>query len=278
MDRVAIDDAQIIPIDNIAPGVRGLRIAFVNVFALTHPDGSWSLIDAALPFSSSHIKSWAEKHFSTPPNSLILTHGHFDHVSAAKDLAESWDIPVYAHFLEFPYLTGQKEYPKPNVGAGGGMMTLLSPLYPRSPIDVGERLIALPKEDSPAAAPSSENLQGLSSLPGWQILHTPGHTPGHVSFFRPADRTLVVGDAFCTTKPESFFEAAVAQSAELHGPPSYFTSDWKAASASVRRLASLDPVTVAPGHGKPLGGPDVAIALRKLAAEFENIAVPENVQ
>jgi hypothetical protein len=46
----------------------------------------------------------------------------------------------------------------------------------------------------------------------------------------------------------------------------------------VRRLASLDPVTVAPGHGKPLGGPDVAIALRKLAAEFENIAVPENVQ
>jgi glyoxylase-like metal-dependent hydrolase (beta-lactamase superfamily II) len=278
VDKVAIDDEQIIPMENVAPGVRGLRIAFVNVYALTHPDGSWSLIDAALPFSASPIKNWAEKHFSTPPNSLILTHGHFDHVSAAKDLAESWDIPVYAHLLEFPYLTGQKEYPKPNVQAGGGMMTLLSPLYPRSPIDIGERLVALPNEDSVAGASDSGSLPDLPGLPGWQILHTPGHTPGHVSFFRPADRTLIVGDAFCTTKPESFFEAAVAQNAELHGPPSYFTSDWTAASASVRRLAGLDPVTVAPGHGKPLGGPDVASALRKLAAAFENIAVPDNVR
>jgi glyoxylase-like metal-dependent hydrolase (beta-lactamase superfamily II) len=278
MDKVEIDRKQVIPIDNIAPGLRGLRIAFVNVFALTHPDGSWSLIDAALPFSASHIKNWAEKHFSTPPNSLILTHGHFDHVSAAKDLAEAWDIPVYAHLLEFPYLTGQKEYPKPNVGAGGGMMSLLSPLYPRSPIDIGERLVALPQEDNARDAAESESLADLPGLPGWKILHTPGHTPGHVSFFRPSDRTLVVGDAFCTTKPESFFEAAVVQNPELHGPPAYFTADWRAASALVRRLASLDPVIVAPGHGKPLGGPDVPGALRKLAAEFENIAVPENVR
>ena len=68
------------------------------------------------------------------------------------------------------------------------------------------------------------------------------------------------------------------QNAELHGPPAYFTSDWTAASASVRRLARLNPAIVAPGHGKPLGGPDVASALRKLAAAFENIAVPENVR
>jgi glyoxylase-like metal-dependent hydrolase (beta-lactamase superfamily II) len=258
--------------------VRGLRIAFVNVFALTHPDGSWSLIDAALPFSASHIRNWAEKHFSNPPNSLILTHGHFDHVSAAKDLAESWDIPVYAHLLEFPYLTGEKEYPKPNVGAGGGMMTLLSPLYPRSPINIGERLVALPNQESGRGDSDSGSLADLPGLPGWKILHTPGHTPGHVSFFRPADGTLIVGDAFCTTKPESFFDAAVAQNPELHGPPSYFTSDWTAASASVRRLARLNPAIVAPGHGKPLGGPDVAGALRKLAAAFENIAVPENVR
>jgi glyoxylase-like metal-dependent hydrolase (beta-lactamase superfamily II) len=278
MDKIEIDDKQIIPIDDVASGVRGLRIAFVNVFALTHPDGSWSLIDAALPFSASHIKNWAEKHFCNPPNSLILTHGHFDHVGAAKELAESWDIPVYAHLLEFPYLSGQKEYPKPNVGAGGGMMTLLSPLYPRSPINIGERLVALPNQESGRGDSDSGNLADLPRLPGWKILHTPGHTPGHVSFFRPADETLIVGDAFCTTKPESFFDAAVAQNPELHGPPSYFTSDWTAASASVRRLARLNPAIVAPGHGKPLGGPDVAGALRKLAAAFENIAVPENVR
>jgi glyoxylase-like metal-dependent hydrolase (beta-lactamase superfamily II) len=49
--------------------------------------------------------------------------------------------------------------------------------------------------------------QSLAEVGGWTPLHTPGHTPGHVSFFRESDRTLLVGDAFCTTKPESFFEA-----------------------------------------------------------------------
>ncbi len=263
MDGVEIADEQVVPLEEIAPGVKGLRIVFVNVFGVTHPDGSWSLIDAALPLSASRIRSWAKKEFGGPPNALILTHGHFDHVSAAKELAEGWGIPIYAHPLEFSYLTGEKEYAPPNVGAGGGMMSLLSPLYPRKPIDVGERLLALPEGS-------------LSEMPGWEVMPTPGHTPGHVSFFRAEDRTLLVGDAFCTTKPESFFEAALAQQPELHGPPAYFTLDWASAGRSVRRLAELEPRIVAPGHGKALAGAEVAGALQKLAAEFEEAAVPEN--
>ena len=268
MDGIEIGNEQVVSLDEVGPGVRCLRIIFVNVFGVTHPDGSWSLIDAALPLSASRIKNWAEKEFGRPPNALILTHGHFDHVSAAEELAEDWDIPIYAHPLEFPYLTGQKEYAAPNVGAGGGMMSLLSPLYPRKPIDVGKRLHTLPF--------GMVGPEELPEMPGWQILHTPGHTPGHVSFFRPSDRTLLVGDAFCTTKPESFFEAALAQETELHGPPSYFTSDWDAARRSVEQLAQLDPLILAPGHGKPLAGAEIPAALRKLAAEFDRAAVPEN--
>lgn len=149
-------------------------------------------------------------------------------------------------------------------------MSLLSPTYPRGPIDLRPRLQALP-EGGPASPFST-----LPALPRWQVWHTPGHTPGHVSFFRPEDGTLLVGDAFCTTKPESFFEAAVAQQPELHGPPSYFTSDWNLARQSVRRLAELAPNVVAPGHGKPLAGGNVADALRTLAAKFDGVAVPEN--
>ncbi|MEA2262069.1 MAG: hypothetical protein QOJ51_4894 [Acidobacteriaceae bacterium] len=276
MEGVAIADEQVTSLDDIATDVCGLRIAFVNVFGVTHVDGSWSLIDAALPFSAVYIRKWAEKRFGTPPSALILTHGHFDHVSAAKDLAEGWNIPIYAHPLEFPYLTGQKQYPKPNLGAGGGMMTLLSPLYPRGPIDVGNWLIPLAEGEDGAALYGLAKLQDLPELPGWKVLHTPGHTPGHVSFFRPSDRTLRVGDAFCTTKPESFFEAALAQHPELHGPPSYFTSDWDAARTSVQRLASLSPTILAPGHGKPLAGDDVPLKLRKLSQDFDRIAVPAN--
>jgi glyoxylase-like metal-dependent hydrolase (beta-lactamase superfamily II) len=144
------------------------------------------------------------------------------------------------------------------------MMTLLSPLYPRGPIDVGNRLIPLAEGEDGAALSGLAKLQELPELPEWKVLHTPGHTPGHVSFFRPSDRTLLVGDAFCTTKPESFFEAALAQHPELHGPPSYFTSDWDAARTSVQRLANLSPSILAPGHGKPLAGDDVPRKLRKL--------------
>jgi glyoxylase-like metal-dependent hydrolase (beta-lactamase superfamily II) len=278
MDGIPISEDQVLSIDDIAEGVRGLRIVFVNVFAVTHADGSWSLIDAALPLSASHIRSWAEKHFSNPPNALILTHGHFDHVSAARELAEEWNIPIYAHSLEVPYLSGREEYPEPNVGAGGGIMTLLSPLYPRGPIDVGSRLVAFSNGNDGVIYSGLPKLRDLPEMPGWKILHTPGHTPGHVSLFRPSDRTLLVGDAFCTTKPESFFEAAIAQNPELHGPPSYFTSAWDAARISVQQLASLEPNILAPGHGKPLAGDDVASSLHKLSEDFVEIAVPENEQ
>lgn len=98
-----------------------------------------------------------------------------------------------------------------------------------------------------------------------------------MSFFRDADRTLIVGDAFCTTPAESFFAANFSQPAELHGPPSYFTSDWLSAKSSMRKLSSLNPNTVAPGHGKPLSGPEVASGLRTLAENFERAAVPKNV-
>lgn len=265
--EVPVPQSLTVPLDDVAEGVRGLRIGFVNVFAVTHASGSWTLVDTGVPYSAGHIRHWAEKHFSRPPLAIVLTHGHFDHVSAAGELAGAWDIPIYAHPLEEPYLTGKKEYPAPNPGVGGGLMALLSPIYPRGPVNVGERLRLFSFDGTIAES---------GEMPEWQILHTPGHTPGHVSFYRPADQTLLVGDAFCTTKPESFFDAAVTQTPELHGPPAYFTSDFAAAAQSIRKLAALQPRILAPGHGKPLAGVEVQSKLAQLAAEFEAEVKTEN--
>jgi glyoxylase-like metal-dependent hydrolase (beta-lactamase superfamily II) len=112
-------------------------------------------------------------------------------------------------------------------------------------------------------------------MPGWRWLHTPGHTAGHISLFREADRTLVVGDAFCTTKQESLL-AILSQRPELHGPPAYFTTDWDAARDSVRRLAALEPAHVAPGHGQPMAGAAVSVALHQLADRFDEVARPSH--
>jgi glyoxylase-like metal-dependent hydrolase (beta-lactamase superfamily II) len=247
----------IVPLDHVAEGIEGLRIAFVNVFGIRHTDHHWTLIDAGIPYSGTLIRDWAEKHFGAPPVGIVLTHGHFDHVSAAGELADEWNVPIYAHELEAPYLTGEKEYPSPNAGAGGGLMSLLSSIYPRGPVNLSSRLHLLFSND-----------QEIKVLPNWQIIPTPGHTPGHISFFRGADRTLIAGDAFCTTKPESFFDAAVTQPPELHGPPAYFTSNWDDAAISIRRLSLLRPHILAPGHGRPLAGAEVEQKFGEFASEF----------
>jgi glyoxylase-like metal-dependent hydrolase (beta-lactamase superfamily II) len=257
--RSEVSESMVTPMEEVAVGVEGLRIAFVNIFGMATANGGWALIDSGLPFSAGLIRSWAERRFGGPPSSIILTHGHFDHVSGAADLAQAWGIPIYAHPLEFPYLTGKKEYPPPNVDAAGGLMAWLSPMYPRGPVDLSRWLRPL------ATGPGAED---VTPAPGWEILHTPGHTPGHISLFRSTDRALLVGDAFCTTKPESFFEAAIAQIPELHGPPAYFTADPQQASRSIRMLANLHPCILAPGHGRPLAGVAVEDKLEQLAALY----------
>jgi glyoxylase-like metal-dependent hydrolase (beta-lactamase superfamily II) len=143
------------------------------------------------------------------------------------------------------------------------MMARMSKLYPRQPIDIHEHVHELPQDGS------------IPSLPGWRWVHTPGHTAGHVSLFRDADRTLIVGDAFCTTRQESFF-AVATQKPELHGPPAYFTTDWDAARESVQRLASLRPANIAPAHGQPMAGDDANRALGELARRFDDVARPEH--
>ena len=77
-----------------------------------------------------------------------------------------------------------------------------------------------------------------------------------------------MGDAFCTTKPESFFDAAILQPAELHGPPAYFTVDWNEALRSIRRLSGLNAETLAPGHGRALAGAEVSQKLSQFAAKI----------
>ncbi len=263
MDKISIPEEDVVAMDRIAMQVHGLRVLIVNVYGIARSSGDWALVDCGLPYSTGRIRRWAEQHYGRPPESILLTHGHFDHTGALEELADEWNVPVYAHPLERPYLIGESPYPPPDPTVGGGLMALLCKLYPRGPVNVGARLRMLPED---------------GSVPGfteWRWIHTPGHTPGHVSFFREEDGTLLVGDAFTTTKQESFLAASL-ETPELHGPPSYFTTDWDAARDSVERLAALAPSAVAAGHGRPLAGDDVPDRLRKLAANFDRVARPEH--
>src|SRR3954466_10486672 len=134
------------------------RLAIVNVAYYGIPDspsGKWVLIDAGLIGTVGMISRAAAKRFgaASRPAAIILTHGHFDHVGALEDLAEEWDVPVYAHEMEAPYLTGGKSYPPPDPQAGGGLMALSSSLFPRAPVNVGRRLRLLPDDGTVPSMP-----------------------------------------------------------------------------------------------------------------------------
>ncbi len=254
------------PLIEVAPDVACLQTMIVNVVLVgDRTRGSWVLVDAGMPMCGAKIRRAADERFGpgARPAAVVLTHGHFDHVGSLRDLLGAWDVPVYAHPLEMPYLTGRAKYPPPDPTVGGGAMARLSPLFPRGPYDFRDRIQELPADGS------------LPAMPGWRWTATPGHTPGHVSLFRDADRLLIAGDAFVTTKQESFLKA-ITQAPEMHGPPWYYTQDWEAARVSVRKLADLDPGVAVTGHGLPVRGEALRNGLRMLADNFEQLGMPRD--
>lgn len=251
-------------VDEVTPDLIRIRYLFTNLYMQGTPE-NWVLIDAGLSGCADEIIQAAEERFGpgATPLAIIMTHGHFDHVGAFPEIFDRWDVPVYAHTLEVPHLTGIRDYPEPDPTVGKGAMAMMSFAYPNKAVDLGSRVESLPQDGS------------VPHMPGWRWIHTPGHTDGHVSLFRDEDRLLIAGDAFVTTKQESLYEV-MQQKQGVHGPPAYFTPDWTSARTSVQTLAALNPAIAATGHGTPMRGPELTAGLEELVAHFDDIAVPDH--
>jgi len=243
-------------------------VQIVNVCFIGIPGHTdWVLVDAGMPNSADAIISAAEERFgsASKPKGILLTHGHFDHVGAIVELVKYWKIPVYAHEFELPYLTGKQGYPAPDPTVEGGLVAKLSPLFPIEPINLGKHVEQLGSDGT------------ISILPAWRWIHSPGHTPGHISLFREQDLCLIAGDAFVTVKQESIYKV-FTQEQEISGPPRYLTTDWHSAWESVRRLEALKPINAITGHGLPMSGELLTSSLHKLVQEFDRIAIPNEGQ
>ena len=122
---------------DVTDDVAGLKTLFVNVFFIGTPGvgNPWVLVDAGLAGYAGQIRKKAEALFGlgTKPDAIILTHGHADHTGSLKNLLKDWDVPVYAHPLELPYLRGKSSYPPPDPAIGGGAMAYMSWVFPIGP-------------------------------------------------------------------------------------------------------------------------------------------------
>jgi len=159
---------------------------------------------------------------------IILTHADGSHAGGARRLQDLTGAEVAVHAAERSYLAG--ELPQ---GFGVVKRAAIAIYQKAEPPDVGRWLA------------HGDVLDGI------EVLHTPGHTPGHVSLL--AGTALIAGDAFATGQ-------------RCKETPRSMSADASLARDSIYVLAERDILTAFSGHGEPIG--DAGEKLRLLAAKL----------
>jgi len=176
------------------------------------------LIDAGVKQSSKKVlKAIAGRTITAH----ALTHAHIDHAGGSKDVIAA---------LGVPFMVGALDAEACETGRGV------------TPKAWEERFAHFP------AQPVDRKLAEGDEVGGFQVLDTPGHSPGHISLWRESDRVMVCGDVFNNMN-------LVTTVVGLHQPPSLFTVDPALNRTSMRRIAALEPALLLVGHGPPLRDP-----------------------
>jgi hydroxyacylglutathione hydrolase len=160
-----------------------------------------------------------------------LTHAHADHAGGSKRVVDAFDVPVWVGERD----VGDVESGRP-VAADTWAQPAVRRIARYEPVPVARAL-----------------REGDELGHGFVVLEAPGHSAGHVAFWREADRTLVAGDVWLNM-------SVLTTAPGLHEPPRIFTPDPARNRDSARRLAALEPELVLFGHGPPLRDPVALMA------------------
>jgi glyoxylase-like metal-dependent hydrolase (beta-lactamase superfamily II) len=156
-----------------------------------------------------------------------LTHAHPDHQGASHEICETLGIPLWC----------------PAGDADAMEQGTIREQQPAHPIN---RLSARAFMGPPH--PVARRLREGDEVAGFTVLEVPGHSAGHVAYWRERDRVLILGDVVTNMDTSTGFPG-------LHEPKPYYTPDPARNRASARRLAALEPELACFGHGRPLRDP-----------------------
>ncbi|MGR6320482.1 MBL fold metallo-hydrolase [Micromonospora soli] len=212
----------------LAPGVWRIPTvgrAMVNSYAFVDDDGSVTLVDCGMRRAPARIVRGLAAIGKTPADvtRIVLTHAHADHAGGAAELARRTGAPVAAHRADVPYAESGRVPPQ-----GGGNT-------------VGRLLTRLAGGRFPAVAVAQPLTDG-DVLPvggGLRVVHTPGHSPGHVSLLHEPTRVLVTGDALFNV-------------AGVRWPVRSFCTDFRMTQRTAHVLGELDYDVAAFTHGPEL--------------------------
>jgi glyoxylase-like metal-dependent hydrolase (beta-lactamase superfamily II) len=226
----------------IANGIEMLELT-MNVGGnpmLIHPtvvydSNSYVLIDTGLPGYYKEIMELIHQSgFQTSKlHSIILTHQDIDHIGGLPQfLIESKrQLDVYAHEADKPYIDGEK----PLIKLTPERKAMLLQLLPEEQRQQFESVFSHSTQ-----ANVNLRLAGGEMLPfggGMTVIHTPGHTPGHISLYHQPSKTLIAGDAM------------IVDNGELLGPKPSVTPDMETALKSLQKLTEFPIETVICYHG-----------------------------
>jgi glyoxylase-like metal-dependent hydrolase (beta-lactamase superfamily II) len=191
------------------------------------------LVDAGMDSSGADVQALlsAMGQDARAIRALLITHWHNDHAAGARATQESSGCKVHYHIAEEPWLSRET--------ARGGLRGWLAKRVPER--GIGVLLIGLLGEAVPEAVAATDYLEdGRVVAEDFEVIATPGHTPGHTSFYYRPERTLFAGDALATIGGQVRFMARPV------------TLDLPAARRSMERCLSRDIGALCPGHCEPL--------------------------
>ncbi|WP_339315686.1 MBL fold metallo-hydrolase [Paenibacillus sp. FSL R10-2734] len=168
---------------------------------------------------------------------VIITHQDLDHIGSLPALLseENLDLTVLAHEIEKPYIEGELMLLKHTPEALAAAEAMIPPHVPEE-----WRRAFLSVLSHPPKGRVDEILKDGEQLPlagGITIIHTPGHSPGHLSLYHHNSRTLIAADAL------------TVKDGELHGPAPSATPDMKQALSSLSKFSEYEIDTVICYHG-----------------------------
>lgn len=204
------------------PGIHGFYGRTVNYYLTVH-NKDIMLVDTGLPGNSSKIAGYVENTLKRDIHdikTIVITHSHFDHVGSLSKMKNITNAQVAIHPADADYIRGKTKH------MGGSFMNAIIKLY---------QTIYRTKPVEPEIL-----LNDGDTIGEYQVIHTPGHSPGSICLYNPQNKVLFAGDSLQYKK------------GKLQSPGERLILEPEKYAESMKKLLNYDIEVILTGHTAPV--------------------------